>query len=281
MTAWLLFWSRLAIIYSLLICVPNYCCIGYQPQRHAKTTTKSGFRDQAIHANRRRKFILSMPLKLFTTGSLISGIALSSPSEASAVTLFDKKERRQLELCIVAMLRLQYWAMTVATRLQNEETEEGRKKAYLEARLGAKVAVTGKIGGGATGSVYTLGSLQIKDCLEDLQYYGKSRKVNDLRDDLVESLASIVEFDGLETTQDPSPRSSLTLAMYDTKKSIYVSRMLSERVIPLTEELVASFGREVRNQCNEYVVQYYPNELPPVPKQQDSTDVPDSSAKEV
>merc|ERR1711966_125326 len=50
---------------------------------------------------------------------------------------------------------------------------------------------------------------------------------NDLADtaeELVEALASLVEFDGLETTWDPSPRSSLMLGMYTPQKGAFVYR---------------------------------------------------------
>ena len=248
--------------------------------------------------NNRRKLLV---------GGLASGLATLSfqpqQAQAVAVSFFDNKEdRRQLELCIVTILRLQYWATNVVSKLQQQEQsddgggssdellllllevddesvrEKKKRAAYLEARLGAKVAVTGKIGGGANGNVYMLGSLQIKDCFRDLQYYGKTSTttrtkssspqrvvVEDLIVDIIESLASIVEFDGLETTQDPSPRSSLTLSMYTDSKATYVTRMLQERVIPLTQELVDVFGQDVKDRCKDYILQYYPNEIPPIP----------------
>jgi len=87
--------------------------------------------------------------------------------------------------------------------------------------------------------------------------------VDQLKDDLIEALASIVEFDGLETTQDPSPRSSLTLGQFNDRKAKFVSRMLSERIVPLTQELIDYFGAETRAQCEAYVREYYRSELPP------------------
>ena len=92
----------------------------------------------------------------------------------------------------------------------------------------------------------------------------KRTDVDQLVLDIIESLASIVEFDGLETTQDPSPRSSLTLEMFTKDKGIFVSRMLSERVIPLIDDLVDCFGPEVKSRCDAYIKQYYSRELPPV-----------------
>lgn len=194
-----------------------------------------------------------------------SGLSFSSP--ANAIAMFPKKDRRQLELCIVNILRLQYWSMNIAYILENSETEEEQKKKYLEARLGAKamVAEKQKIGGGATGQVFALKGLQIKDCLDDLKYYSKTKKMDQYTEDLVESLASIVEFDGLETTQDPSPRSSLTLSQYNGVKAVFVRRMLTERVTPLTRDIVTLFGRDTQLQCEAYIQQYYPNELPPKP----------------
>ena len=102
----------------------------------------------------------------------------------------------------------------------------------------------------------------------DLEYYARTRdrssrrEMEQLRTDLVESLASVVEFDGLETTQDPSPRSSLTLAQFTENKGIFVKRMLMERTIPLTESIVRLFGSGTRAQCEAYIRQYYSNEIP-------------------
>eukprot|EP00428_Durinskia_dybowskii_P051655 CAMPEP_0170316210 /NCGR_PEP_ID=MMETSP0116_2-20130129/58727_1 /TAXON_ID=400756 /ORGANISM="Durinskia baltica, Strain CSIRO CS-38" /LENGTH=119 /DNA_ID=CAMNT_0010568757 /DNA_START=136 /DNA_END=492 /DNA_ORIENTATION=- len=71
----------------------------------------------------------------------------------SASTAFpfgdDSKDRRQKELCLVNILRLQYWATSTAMILASsssssslkESNLEQRKKAYLEARLGAKAMV--------------------------------------------------------------------------------------------------------------------------------------------
>jgi hypothetical protein len=170
-------------------------------------------------------------------------------------------------LCIVNILRLQYWAQTVAGSLELSHDIEQRKRAYLEARLGAKamVAKKQKVGGGATARVFLLVSLGIQGCLDDLSYYAKDKKkVDQLKEDLTEALASIVEFDGLETTQDPSPRSSLTLGQYNDQKALFVRRMLSERIMPLTQELVDYFGKETRVQCEAYVREYYASELPPI-----------------
>jgi hypothetical protein len=189
--------------------------------------------------------------------------------EANAIPLFEKKDRRQLELCIVNILRVQYWARNIADTLQNAESDDERRKAYLEARLGAKAMVAEKkvkIGGGASLFVITLRGLKMKEVLDDLRYYAKSKQMDQYKDDLIEALASLVEFDGMETTQDPSPRSSLTMAMYNDDKSIYVRRMLSERISPLTDEIVNLFGQESKLQCASYVEQYYPNELPRQPK---------------
>lgn len=216
-----------------------------------------------ISKTNRRTFLL-------TTATLPVLISTS----ANALPLFEKKERRQLELCIVNVLRVQYWARNIADKLQNGETEEEQKRAYLEARLGAKAMVADKkikIGGGASLFVLTLKGLEIKENLDDLRYYAKSKKMDQYKDDLIEALASLVEFDGLETTQDPSPRSSLTLGMYSNDKNIYVRRMMTERITPLTEAIVNFFGKEKKIQCEGYIESYYPSELPRKRKQQDSS----------
>jgi hypothetical protein len=81
------------------------------------------------------------------------------------------------------------------------------------------------------------------------------------KDDLIESLASIVEFDGLETTQDSSPRSSLTLSMYTPVKVIYVQRMLSERIVPLIDDIVHLFGEDTMRQSEQFIREYYSSEI--------------------
>lgn len=187
-----------------------------------------------------------------------------TPQHADAA-MFGGKERRQLDYCLVNLLRVSYWAESLVQGFTTTEDEEKRKQLYLEARLGAKALVTGKVGGGATNRVYQLSTLQFRGCLEDIAYYGKSRKVSDLTQDLLESIAAVVEFDGLETTTDPSPRSSLTLSMYTPKKASYVQRLLSERVIPISKQLFNSFDPDVRQRCETYVATTYPNEVPKSP----------------
>ena len=125
-----------------------------------------------------------------------------------------------------------------------------------------------KVGAGGNLRVFTLKGLQIKDCLKDLMYYATAMKKNSkqldkLNDDLIYSLANLVEFDGLESTQDPSPRSSLTLGMYNADKETYVRRMLSERIIGIISDIVDTFGPTTRQQCEQYVAEFYPTELPP------------------
>jgi hypothetical protein len=186
------------------------------------------------------------------------------PSPANA--LFGSRERRQLEVCIVAVLRVVYWAQLMATLLQQAESTDQRKQRYIEARLGCKAVLTGKIGGGSTGRVYTLATLQLSGCLQDLESYAVSRQVADLRQDFYESLAAVVEFDGLETLQDASPRSTLTLQQYNPDKAIYVQRLLLERVVPVGEKLVDAFGPDVRETCRAYMNQYYADEIPARPE---------------
>ena len=199
---------------------------------------------------------------------ILSSIATTSTPPSYAFPFGEgATDRRQKELCIVNLLRLQYWARSTADTLEFSEDMEQRKKIYLEARLGAKALVgkKHKVGGGATPRVFSLVSLQITECLDDLKYYSKNNKrVAQLNEDIVESLASIVEFDGLETTQDPSPRSSLTLGQYNDQKALFIRRMLLERITPLTEELVDYFGPETRVLCEGYVKEFYPSELPPI-----------------
>jgi hypothetical protein len=206
------------------------------------------------------------------------------PKQSNAIPFFESNHR-QLELCLVTILRTQFWAMNTAKSLQskllttspsdNTLEENVRKLPYLEARLGAKALLTQKIGGGSTNTVLKLASFNIKECLDDGKYWcnqlSKSNQLdkrictNDLiaiSADIVESLASIVEFDGLETTIDPSPRSSLMLSMYNPSKGTFVYRTLTERVIPSCERYLEIFGEEKRRLCLEFVRRDYSDEIP-------------------
>jgi len=266
---------------------------------------------------------------------------LAAPDASNAapalLPFINPSERRQLELCLVTVLRTEYWAMSVATKMKSsllllqqqqlpnsssiainatptttdnndqqsspppekeeELTEYQKKSSYLEARLGAKALLTQKIGGGANVRVVTLGSFQLKQCLEDVKYWCRqeyaqtnpsllssvatttgaaspttnavkricSNELSNTIDDLIESLASIVEFDGLETTIDPSPRSSLMLNMYNSDKGIYVYRTLMERVVPDCEHILKVFddnGERRREVVEEFVRRNYGDEIP-------------------
>ncbi|KAL3777817.1 hypothetical protein ACHAWO_010753 [Cyclotella atomus] len=226
---------------------------------------------------KRRSFVALMTTTL-------SSISLA-PKSSSAIPFFESNHR-QLELCLVTILRTQFWAFNTAKSLQSKLlstspsedalAENVRKLPYLEARLGAKALLTQKIGGGATNTVLKLASFNIKECLEDGMYWcnqlSKSNQLLDKRictndlmtisDDIVESLASIVEFDGLETTIDPSPRSSLMLSMYNPQKGTFVYRTLTERVIPNCERYLEIFGEEKRILCLEFIRRDYSDEIP-------------------
>jgi hypothetical protein len=265
---------------------------------------------------------------------LVPVLTTASPSPSYAAlplsifspSLSSETRRRQLELCLVTVLRTKYWAMSVArgmntqlllllpppsssssiaistnTKTGDDDnpqkqqsppsselllTESQKKSSYLEARLGAKALLTQKIGGGANARVITLGGFQLKECLDDVKYWCReyyyaqkkyplldnnsssnnnntgnkkicSIDLSNAIDDLIDSLASIVEFDGLETTIDPSPRSSLMLSMYNHQKGTFVYRTLMERVIPSCERILNVFGRDRRRIVEEFVRSNY------------------------
>ncbi|KAL7475245.1 hypothetical protein ACHAW6_001164 [Cyclotella cf. meneghiniana] len=228
---------------------------------------------------------------------------LTSPPKSNAFPFLDESSRRrQLELCLVTVLRTQYWAMNVAKSIKyklftptttttttttstehtdNIMTEAQRKQPYLEARLGAKALLTQKIGGGSNANVLKLSSFHIKECLDDGKYWcDDARRIENgafsspregrrvcraelarNAENLVEALASLVEFDGLENTVDPSPRSSLMLSMYTPQKGEFVYRTLMERVIPSCEGYLNVFP-EKRGVVLEFVRREYNEEMP-------------------
>lgn len=195
---------------------------------------------------------------------LVAGAACTV-SPKGALALFE--ERRQLELCLVSLQRVLYWALGQADRLRDDTASmETLRQAYLETRLGAKAVLTGKIGPGATASVYTVGSLQFPSCLNDLKWHASksanARKVSDIKEELVENFAFIVEFDGLETLTDPSPRSSLTLSQYTDDKRKFVLRILRELVLPKGQELLYSFDTQTVDRSMQFLQRYYVDEMP-------------------
>jgi hypothetical protein len=256
--------------------------------------------DHPQQVHNRRSFLATT---LSSTLSL--SILLSQPQQAKALPFLNGNNRRQLELCLVTILRTQFWAMNISKSLKAklltsvddksnalEMTDNQRRLPYLEARLGAKALLTQKIGGGATTTVGKLASFNIKECLDDGKYWcdelakngqlslpstivgsdasnsvKSSRKIcnNELTaisEELIESLASLVEFDGLETTIDPSPRSSLMLSMYNPQKGTFVYRTLTERVIPSCEKYLQVFGEDKQQLCLEFVRRDYADEIP-------------------
>jgi hypothetical protein len=223
---------------------------------------------------------------------MILSSATTTTSPAIAFPLFEPKEnRRQLEFCLVNILRVEYWAQTLSRSIEESLSSDqpkilsdSMKAPYLEARLGGKALLTGKIGGGSNGKVYTLASFQMKDVVKDVIAYGEDIYKAELKSatskeqkaflklnkntvessgrDLIESLATLIEFDGLDNVQDPSPRSTLFLSQYTKEKAVYVKRLLQERVIPSCEILLNAFGSDKRKIVEKYIQVQYSNEVP-------------------
>jgi hypothetical protein len=82
--------------------------------------------------------------------------------------------------------------------------------------------------------------------------------------DIIESLAALCEFDGLENLTDPSPRSSLALTQYTNKKALFLKRILLERTVPACNTVISSFGTDTKRFVESYVAKTYPNETPMV-----------------
>lgn len=252
---------------------------GHKPARSITTSLEG--------TAKRRDFIKA------STAILPIAITYQPPSaKALSLPFTSPPSRRQLELCLVGVLRLRYWAHTVAASISESRRTapptgltDSMKSPYLESRLGAKAALTGRIGGGANAAVRTLASLEIRGCLRDAAYWydeyflgkknlaGESKErratlrrrrvvLDAAAEDIVESLAAVVEFDGLENLQDASPRSSLALGMYDDSKARFIGRTLDERTVVCCDAFVDCFGGEERDVCERYVKVNYPGEYP-------------------
>jgi hypothetical protein len=230
-----------------------------------------------------RRSVVTKCIRYAVTTGIVVGVS-TVPYEYTNAALFSSdQDRRQLEVCLVTLLRVMFWAQrqaieldTIAAAASSTTSDMGRQRAlYLETRLGAKAALTGRIsGGGATSRVYTLATLQLPACLVDLEWHASQlqyrrqensnnslRKVSELCLSFRESLASIVEFDGLDTLTDPSPRATLTLTQYNTNKVMFVRRTLNELTIPVGQKLVTAFGPEPYQRSISFVQQYYSNEI--------------------
>lgn len=254
---------------------------------------------------RRHDCVTTRSLQLFDShelsrrnlpGSCIKPFLLSpltgsffQPPVANAVktpTIF--RERKQLDLCLVTLLRVRFWAEANGLKFRHllEEKLNGSailldsnrlnqvKSIYLETRLGCKALLTAKIGGGANLRVLTLATFELKECVNDLRYWYRNVQIDSTTDsklirsmfekaseDIIESIANIVEFDGLETTQDPSPRSSLALKMFSLDKAVFVQRILLERVVPSCDSIINLFGATRRLACENFVRLNYPDEV--------------------
>lgn len=223
-----------------------------------------------------RRSLLKKLTAIVTTTSTIAATT-TVPSKANAFpfvpTASAASSHRQLELCLVNLLRVIYWAKYTADSYDQLASLETKKLMYLETRLSAKAMLTGKLGSGSTGKVYTLSSLQIMGCLNDLEWYATTttqtnkynsfqiQQIQNNKNRFIESLASLVEFDGFDTLQDPSPRSSLTLSQYNDTKLTYMKRTLIELIIPYGEKLVTEFGIEPLQIAETYIQQYYRSEI--------------------
>lgn len=200
-------------------------------------------------------------LHLASTLWMPCSAALVGKSEVSNAALFDNADHRQLELCIVSLQRTLFWAEKVRNRLKdNNASDSSKKAAYLEAKLGAKAILTGKVGGGASIDVYTVAKLQIPGCLDDMVHYKSS--VSESKREFIESLAGIVEFDGYDSLTDPSPRSTLTLSQYSESKALFVRRLLDEKVLFWGNRIIQSFDEGSRSRAASYIDQYYSGEKP-------------------
>ena len=254
----------------------------------ANNQTKRGTRRDVF------QIIISGACSSFIIPNTLSKPSLTSQYKANASLLpftngNGDDKRRQLELCTATVLRVGYWAENVALAIQGKidngpVTTDIMKAPYLEARLGGKAALTGKIGGGANAKVYALASFQLRGCVKDaVSHYNelyktdikaattsdeKSRlklqkaEMDRSSEDIIESLAALVEFDGLDNVQDPSPRSTLALAQYTDAKAKYIKRILLERTVPACNSFVGCFGSDRKRLVEAYVARTYRDELP-------------------
>lgn len=332
-------------ICSILLLAVGVSCLSFRPNTRVTTSRTSPLSSSpsyineyhpGVHKENAVAAITPSDLKNFQHDKrrsfLVKLLAVSSSSSpvvlnSSVVNAFpfddNNNNRRQLDLCLVTVLRTQYWVMNICESVKSElafnrsitgNTDEDRenKKAsdkkllsyYLEIRMGSKALLTGKIPGGSNINVYRMAPFQLRECFKDALYYCSSaektakkkqkskskdsmsskicrtRDAEEYSQDIIESLAACVEFDGLENLQDSSPRASLMIGQYKMEKLLYIYRMLSERALPkfsaylstmyLTGNSIYSsiddddnYGQEaLKLKCQNYIKLNYSSEIP-------------------
>jgi hypothetical protein len=239
-----------------LLSVDVTTCQGLSTTKTSPLLSHSELSEQVQLSDRRRLLqICSVP----TVSGLLFTIT-ARPCEAATTT-------RELDFCLVQTARATAWAQQLSQQLKRSDGSESslQKAAYLEARLGAKALLTGRMGGGANAAVYRLSTLQFTGCCNDLvNSYGADAQ---LLQAWREEIAALVEFDGLDSVLDPSPRSSLTLQQYNDKKRVFVQRQLEERIVPTGQRVMQQFP-ERRARVQQYLQTYYADELPIIRSQQ-------------
>jgi hypothetical protein len=238
------------------------------------------FSTKGIVDSSRRKSVLAF-IKFSSSLVFIDTVFLPLQSANSAYMVLplgvgnEANNHRQLELCLVILLRVIYWATNTVNAFvfAANQSKEQRRKLYLEARLCTKAMLTGKLGDGSTSRTYALSSLQVPLCLSDIEWYAKDigkrkswnkreyESIVNAKTMLYEGLASIVEFDGLDTLVDPSPRATLTLGQYTEPKFLFVKRTLSDIVLPSAIQIVTIFGSQPLQVAEQYTRTYYSNEV--------------------
>lgn len=198
----------------------------------------------------------------------VSSILVAPPSGTQATApALAATQHDQLEFCLASLIRAVETFRAIAEEIDTSTASkeslhiDSRLNAYLDARAGAKALLTGNIqnGGRITKRVFLLSSLRLPAALNDLKFYASSTPsasmlVSQEIQDLTEALASIVEFDGLDSLTDPSPRLGLTMAQYTDQKVRFISRCIRERVIPLGDRIVERFDAPAVDAARQYVL---------------------------
>lgn len=107
-----------------------------------------------------------------------------------------------------------------------------------------------------------------KSAKTNLPRYCRFRETDDTAQDIIESLAACLEFDGLDNLSDPSPRSSLMITQFTNEKARFVERMLKERTASSCDKILNSLfdiagdsSGELKQKCLEFVERNYSSEI--------------------
>jgi len=163
----------------------------------------------------------------------------------------SQKYSLELQLATLARTRSYY-----SVALRDLDDADYAKAAYIDLRLSSKALLTTKIPNGSSSPMlFKLASFRFRSML------ATSNASTATQRRLIESISSIVEWDGLDSLSSDSPRTTLFERNYSIEKVRYV-RQLGESIVQLLDSAVVEVGGEnALEKSSSLMLQYYPDEI--------------------